>query len=743
MTGGLINIVSYGADDLYLTGAPQITFFKIMYRRYTNFSKESIYIDGGGFEFGKEITINVPKNGDLISNTYLSINIPEVLIKKVNTISEIPQSYIEPVVGSSSEPVFLINNISNSTALSKSATAWQTSVEYSEYNKIIGFITNYNIIIYKAAKQYYAQNISATTYVSNLLSICIPSLNLSSPPISYTQYNTILNNDLTTFIQQNPIPNDSYSTTYGILCSSNSNLIDILFFYYNQTTPTYTTQIVFDALTSGIRYSQMVHDYYYTQSVNVQKNYIDIYSPYAKFAWVERLGHALIDKIDVMIGGERMDRHYGDWFEIWHELTSSDGQQLCYKKMIGDVVGMKTYDRNAKPQYTLTIPLLFWFCQNIGLAFPLISLQYANISFVIKLKKLEHCAYIENVPQLTGLNNFQGIDYSVSLQDVWDNSGLTISGGILIDYVYLDSHERKRFAQSAHEYLTQTVQNLTIPNIDTNASQQSILLDFSGPIKELIWTARRNDYILGTGYHKSNWFNYGLNSNGSVNPTYSANMTFNGYIRFDMSRVQNQSYINGFNSSTPPQTQTMGLNQYGWNNSQPVSYNSGNLISSDDITTSIYYTSPSMSYFNYLQPYAYHHRTPKDGINVYSFALFPEEHQPSCVCNFSRIANSMFNLTLNPAIFTYKLDSILKDPFVYYDENSSTPHIITDSISLNYQFIQYALSGATSTSSNADVEAVGNYISKYNFTGTTEINIYAVGYNILRIIGGMAAYAYY
>ena len=70
MAGGLINIISYGSGDLYLTGAPQITFFKSLYRRHTNFSKESIMIPMGNANFGDEISVQIPKIGDLFANTY-------------------------------------------------------------------------------------------------------------------------------------------------------------------------------------------------------------------------------------------------------------------------------------------------------------------------------------------------------------------------------------------------------------------------------------------------------------------------------------------------------------------------------------------------------------------------------------------------------------------------------------------------------------------------------------------------
>ena len=85
MVGGLINIVSYGFNDLYLTGSPEMTYFKVVYRRHTNFSKESIEVPIGEMNFGEEITVNIPKVADLFTNTYLQLEIPEIWLKKYET----------------------------------------------------------------------------------------------------------------------------------------------------------------------------------------------------------------------------------------------------------------------------------------------------------------------------------------------------------------------------------------------------------------------------------------------------------------------------------------------------------------------------------------------------------------------------------------------------------------------------------------------------------------------------------
>ena len=93
MTGGLIQIVAYGSQDLFLTGIPEITFFKYIYKRYTNFSLESIDIDfDGNKNFGQEISCNIPKNGDIIKDIFIKFDLPNVNIVKSDLDSNLIQN---------------------------------------------------------------------------------------------------------------------------------------------------------------------------------------------------------------------------------------------------------------------------------------------------------------------------------------------------------------------------------------------------------------------------------------------------------------------------------------------------------------------------------------------------------------------------------------------------------------------------------------------------------------------------
>jgi hypothetical protein len=167
------------------------------------------------------------------------------------------------------------------------------------------------------------------------------------------------------------------------------------------------------------------------------------------------LGHVIIDKIDVLIGGELIDRHTGDYFQHYYERCGKKRLNDIYNKMIGNVTTMISYDSNSKPKYELLIPLNFWFNKNYGSAFPLVAMQYNSISIKIKLKDINYCGYVEN------LTESSGVDYL--LKDLWNDKKYVLQTSLYMEYIYFDSIERKKFAQSAHEYLieqTQTVNDI-------------------------------------------------------------------------------------------------------------------------------------------------------------------------------------------------------------------------------------------------------------------------------------------
>ena len=168
------------------------------------------------------------------------------------------------------------------------------------------------------------------------------------------------------------------------------------------------------------------------------------------------LGSSLVDEAELEIGGQKIDKHWADWNKVWNELSTTESKAIGLKSMQGDIgstgstgVGM------------VQVPLNFWFCRNPGLALPLIALQYHEVKVQLTLKR----------------------------PSVLDSQITTPSTAkLFVDYIYLDTDERRRFAQVSHEYLIEQLQRQAI---STDTSQKLV---FNHPVKELIWTTPTASY---------------------------------------------------------------------------------------------------------------------------------------------------------------------------------------------------------------------------------------------------------
>ena len=296
-----------------------------------------------------------------------------------------------------------------------------------------------------------------------------------------------------------------------------------------------------------------------------------------KTKYVDYLGLKILKSVVCEIGGQQVDKHYSDWMYIWNELSLPIGKRFGYDKMVGangDYLSKVLSNYKTK----LSIPLEFWFCRNVGLALPLIALQYHEVKFKIEFSTVGEIAY--------------NVDSSLGEPDN-SNPVTTIDPfecNIYVDYIYLDTDERRKFAQLSHEYLIEQLQF-------TGEEQynQQIRLNFNHPCKELIWVSKwpQNNQDNKKS-HVANWNNYSTNeleSEGGKNPFVSCDIKLNGTDR--------------------------------------IAKRDG-------------------SYFDLVQPYQHHTNIPKNGgINVYSFAIKPEEHQPSGTLNMSRIDSAHLNVKID------------------------------------------------------------------------------------------------
>tara|TARA_B100000963_G_scaffold248379_2_gene217518 strand:+ start:59 stop:1915 length:1857 start_codon:yes stop_codon:yes gene_type:complete len=560
--------------------------------------------------------------------------------------------------------------------------------------------------------------------------------------------------------------------------------------------------------------------------------------------WLDFPGEQLISQVEVEIGGQRIDRQYGDWMHIWNQLTLSAEQERGYHQMIGNTTAL-TYitdpsfndvdgpcestaprqvcaPRNALPETTLYIPFQFWYCRNPGLALPLIALQYHEVKINLDIRPTDECLWAVSTLDCgsKGVSNLKVTTaYAQSL----------VAASLYVDYVFLDTDERRRMAQNPHEYLIEQLQFTGDESV--GSSSNKIKLNFNHPCKELIWVVQPDENVdycaslectetlykllgaqpfnytdavdaLPNAIHAfstqpglvqqdANGVNVGyIDSEGlfqqagpvgvsgvaaciqalqleeqvennaaanSVNNADAINALMNGgsaeyknetRTAAEICALVSQSkygmVFSGFNSangvnslfgSSPPgaaggftgslggqavakgasglapsqpsaQSPSMDMRSYGSpnfgvdaNQSQLVGVSDAGtfVLSETALTMHCWGQNPVVTaklqlngqdrfseregtYFDLVQPFQHHTRNPDTGINVYSFALRPEEHQPSGTCNFSRIDNATLQLVL----------------------------------------------------SNATVEG----------TKTAKVRVYATNYNVLRVMSGMGGLAY-
>ena len=330
---------------------------------------------------------------------------------------------------------------------------------------------------------------------------------------------------------------------------------------------------------------------------------------------MRRLGYLMLEKIEVEIGGQVIDRHYGEWWYLWECLTGSFNQVCKADQLLGGDRGGRTSTVttcNGRPT-VLYIPFGFWFNRNPGLALPLIALQYHDVHFNVWFRKATdlvttYSANGTNWPTISAA--------AAALPPPKD-------AAIYIDYIYLDTDERRRFAQDSHEYLIEQLQ-YSLPQ--TVTSQMGRLdLTLNHPIKELIWVfqdARRLDCSLPSNLPNDFYTGNPITAAGTGGTT---GTSLGGYTQpfayddiVDRCRIQ----LNGQDRFDER------FGDYFWK-VQPFQHHTGgampmlNSYIVEDGTTNSDRDSLIMGNVN--------------PINVYSFALEPEEHQPSGTCNFSRI----------------------------------------------------------------------------------------------------------
>jgi len=368
----------------------------------------------------------------------------------------------------------------------------------------------------------------------------------------------------------------------------------------------------------------------YVRLQPTQLNYSNLTSTGANIDtnWV---AERAIAAVELTIGGQRIDKHYQTWFRLYAECFLGESDKINYGKMCSSPAPT-TDNTNVNSVY---LPLLFFFNRNPGLFLPLIALQYHEVRLDFDLT-----AYFTNY-----------FGASAQVFEVWAN------------YVYLDTEERRRFAQKGHEYLIEQVQHtggdqLAATTTSSEGSVQLIRLSFNHPVKELVW-CYTNPGASATAQLNGMW-NF-CTSTGNVNVTSNV-LTLqasNNYIMPNVTGVPQLISTAGVIAANIGLGAGSGFtgNAYWIEQGTPL-FNSTVITGGVGIEVGPLHLFKVIlngqdrfkeqygNYFNQVQPFYHHTGTPYPGIYVYSFALQPEEHQPTGTCNFSRIDNAQVSIQM-------------------------------------------------------------------------------------------------
>jgi hypothetical protein len=410
------------------------------------------------------------------------------------------------------------------------------------------------------------------------------------------------------------------------------------------------------------------------------------------FAWTRRLGHAIINKISLTLGGTLIDSQTGTWLDVWYSLTHDTNLKRGYKHLIGDVSQLTQFNNLIKPEYCLFVPLKFWFNKFIGLSVPTIAIQYHDIVLDVYFEKLENLIIYDNV--------------NINLSNIKIKSA-----SILVDIIYLDTVERRQFANISHEYLIDQVQ---MSNTLINNNIAKIKLDFNFPTKEIIYCIKQKKYnsslkfiyysdkdvwdlkeaatkivLESLAYNfKENFikiskmsnftmFNYNiyncscediyfnfdsliLNNKHIIRDNIDSDIYFYNReniivnihnVTFTIEDLSYPSHCFDDTRECPVDPIVNIFSNYGINinSNNYINYNSNNPVIYSKLVFNGQdrFSKREGLYTNVVQPNQAHTNVPQVGINLFSFSLSPEEFQPSGHSNMSRIDTSELELWLD------------------------------------------------------------------------------------------------
>lgn len=491
MVGASAQLAAFGAADQFLSANPQITYFKQIWRRYTQFAMESIEQSWlGDVDFGKRATISLSRAGDLVTEVWLQVKLPD--LAELNHIANATASATEPVV-------YYARNTSQSTLKIDAYTCTGAS------NYVVSCKTAASPVV---SVRLNTADLGVTVVLSHAASepmVLVP-FGPGSSAASAVEPTT---EDDTTWVSSALTPGVAYAVCFGTNTTSRAAVVKLA------STAASTVSFVVPEVDPGSDYAAQV------STVLANQPAASLSQTVLKVKWCNSVGHAMIASVEWELGGSRIDRHTAEHFDMWCELAESEEKRGGYSDMIGRYADYDINDdaKSSGAPRLVFVPLRFSFNTNPGNALPLLALQFQDCKL-----NFEFRPFLELIKTNVPVVNLQK-ELSMAQCKVFAT------------YVFLSQDERLRFAQMPHEYLIEQLQSqvenvAAATNPEGGVVNRKVTLTLNHPIKEIMWVYHAATNIAKDPVGGNNWFDYNIPGHEQEEIFEDANIQMNGHDRF-------------------------------------------------------------------------------------------------------------------------------------------------------------------------------------------------------------------
>ena len=660
MTGGLIQLVSFGKQDGYLTFNPQITYFKKNYRRHTIFGIELIEnIPEQQAEYDNKISFKLNNISDLISKCYVEIELPSLSFTESIEITNLKKNDIENITKNKNKWYKLYEDLKK-----------YCMIEIQLYQLLISRLDSINInlsIIKQSTIKFNTKYKKSKDELINLIfNNVYRDINLSGYILQLD--NVIVDDDIKKSKLKEEI-NKHYTNMVNYLKYYHSNYN----FYQNK----------------------------YNQLINKNIN----------FAWIENLAHYFFTDFEVEIGGQVIEKYSADQSFIYQTHHIKEEQKKVYNSMIGNNENLISFNNYKKNSTTLFLPLNFWFCKDIGSSLPAVALANSSISINLKLNKLKNLIYFKDYEK----------EYYNLLKITIPFNKIIHKKLVWNEYKYDIHSQLYTYHCSQINYQLLVLQYSSLAEDNKMDPLFQIIKDYG---KDLSGNYIKNQSIyndgdsidLYGGYMGLNeWIRYKINYKPSSNDIRKILDidSFNNYNQYyslidkpkikliteciyldDIERTKfctskleyvielfqenlfdldRKLLFNGELSLDRPTKELLwtsqpkiflnGLCEFGkiYTQYEYTKFFENNIYSSYNILLNqMQLTKPKLTdtFYNELQSYKYYNNLLPKGVFAYNFGLFSEELQPSGTVNFTILKGKLINFNLNLKFIEEYFDEI-------------------------------------------------------------------------------------